>query len=544
MLNRLTLESLAYLFLTLTSFVIRVEAASRNLLNQEEALRALAAWNFVQGQSPEPSWPLTPGLLGFQFLAFFLFGANDVTARLPTALAGAMIPLAFSLFRSILGRDRALVAAAISALSPLWVFSSSQADGEAIGVLAILAAIGMFLRFQETGSSSWLYGTACALGVAIASGLSVWTILSEGLLLALLLRGKVRGLAQRLGTGFWMALGGSLFLTSTLFFFYPPGFGLVADSFALWLSGLFGGRVSIQPFIILVLYEPLLLLAILWAGEHLYLLVPTALGLLVAILGGMSNPAGFFPILLPLTILSAHGLCNLFRSLTREKFRLEEAVALGLTFCIGVWGFLGVIGYTVVSDFRYLLVLLGALIGAASVLVVLGIAQGFQAPARVLLTLLFLVLFLGEVKLSRGLNLSPYAEEHLPRCQFTSYEVEDLTVSLRKLSSYRAGDPTALEIVLVGEFPELEWYLKDFSALKIVEKSQPLPEAEAIVTPGEEATSPGENYLRRRFSVREKCGVKKLKGSRFLRWLIYREPLAPRDKEKAILWVKGTGLSP
>jgi len=538
-LSSLTLELLAYIFLTLVALALRIGAASSRLLGQEEALRALAAWHFVQGQAPEPSWPLSPASLGLQSLAFSLFGAGDIAARLPAILAGGLIPLAFFPLRRVLGKDKALVAAAISAFSPLWIFSSSFADGEAIGALAALAALGAILWYWESRSFPWLYSAACALGLGMASGLSFWTITGEGLILAFLLREKIKPLEAKESTVFWLTLGASFLLTSTLLFFYPPGLGLAADSFALWLSSLFRGHFSLKPLVNFLLYEPLLILAAFWKGKDgLYLWALAGFGLAVAIFGGIEGPAGFLPILLPLTILSSFGLCNLFRHLTGEKFSIEELIAFGLSSCLGVWGFLGISAYTLYGALPYLLVFLGACIGIASTLIVLSLMRGLKAPYRVLILLLLTALSLGEIKLARGLNFSPYIEEHLPLCHITSLEVSEVVGSLRKLSSYRTGDPFTLKLALTGDIPELEWYLRDFSGLKVLGKSQPLPEAEVIIATAEEAFLPGESYFGRRFTVREECGVTGLKGLSLLRWLLYREPLVPRKGEEAILWVK------
>ncbi len=534
-----TLEPLAYIFLTLVALALRIGAASSRLLGQEEALRALAAWRFIQGHAPEPSWPLSPVSLGLQALAFFLFGAGDTAARLPAALAGALTPLAFFPLRQALGRDKTLVAAAISAFSPLWIFSSSFADGEAIGALAALVAIGAILRYWESRSLPWLYTAACALGFGMASGLSFWTITGESLILAFLFKEKIKPLGARESVGFWFSLGASFFLTSTLLFFYPPGLGLAADSFALWLSNLFSGHYSLKPLANFLLYEPLLILTAFWGAKGKpYLWTSVGFGLAVAILGGIEGPASFLPILLPLTILSSFGLCDLFRSLTGEKFSAEELIAFGLSSCLGVWGFLGISAYTLRGTFHYLLALFGACIGIASILGALSLMRGPKAPYRVSILLLLTAFSLGEIKLARGLNFSPYVEEHLPLCRISSLEVSEAVGSLRKLSSYRVGDPFALKLALVGNFPELEWYLRDFSGLKVLEKSQPLPEAEVVIVPAEKASLPGESYFGRRFTVREECGVTGLKGLSLLRWLLYREPLIPRRVEEAMLWVK------
>lgn len=538
--RNLTFEVLAYLSLTFVSLALRIWASSRHLLSQEEALKALATWEFLEGRPPEPAWPLSPALLGLQALVFFLFGPGDMAARLPTILAGALIPLAFFLFRQILGKERALVAAAFSAFSPLWIFSSSQADGEAIGVLAILVAAGAFIQFQETRNSLWLYGAACALGFGIASGLSVWTLAGEWIILMVMLRGKIKISELKGSPGFWIALGASFFLSSTLFLFYLPGFGLVADSLALWLMRIFRGQLSFQPLPNLVLYEPLLILGALWGLERLYLLALVIFGLLIAILGSFEGPAGFLPILLPLTVMAAYGLCDFIRILVRETFSPQGPVALVLTLCLGVWGSLGITGYTVGGDTRYLLISVMALIGIASILAILGLMRGPEASVWAILVLVLVASFLWEIKLARGLNFSPYVEEHLPRCQFTSSEVREVKDSLHKLSSYRAGDPTALEVILVGKMPELKWYLKDFPALRVAERGQSLPVAEAIITPPEESIYLGDNFKGRRFVVRENCQIKTLKGFRLLRWLLYREPIAPREKEEAVLWVKSS----
>lgn len=532
----ITLEFLAYLLLALISLLLRLGAASRSLLDHEEILRALAAWDFVRGQPPEPSRPLTPLFLGLQSLTFFLFGPVDITARLPAILAGAITPLAFALFRQVLGKGKALVAAAISALSPLWIFSSSQADGEAIGVLMILLAVGAFIRHLETKSLPWLYTAACALGLGMASGLSFWTLAGEGVILAVMLRGKTKLLETRANANFWIALGVSFFLGSTLLLFYPPGLGLAADSFAQWVSRLLDGHFSFSPLLTLILYEFLLLLAAVGARERYYI-APAGFGLVVAALDGFTGPTGLLPILLPLTILSADGFCNLLRGLALQRFDLHGLITFGIIFCLAVLGFLGAASYTLLGDQRYLLITFGAAIGIASALIVLGLTHGPEASAQVFMVFLFLGSFLWEIKMARGLNFYPYIEEHLPRCRFTSPEVKEVADSLRKLSSYRTGDPNSLEVALMGEIPELMWYLRDLPVIKI-EESQPLPQVEAIITPAEEPAPLGESFYGRRFAVREECGLKALKGHRFLRWLLYYEPVAPRVKAEAILWVK------
>jgi len=528
----ITLELLVYLFLALISLFLRLGAASRSLLNHEEVLRALAARDFVQGQAPEPSWPLSPVFLGLQSLTFFLFGPGDITARLPTILAGAFAPLAFAFLRRVLGKERALVAGFISTFSPLWLFSSLQADGETIGALMFLIAVGAFFWYQEDKSLPWLYIAACALGLGMASGLSFWTLAGEGVILAAMLKDKTKPNA-----GFWIALGGSFFLGSTVLLFYPPGLGLAADSFVLWFSRLFDGHFSLRPLFTLIMYEFLLLIAALGARKSLHLVVPASFGLVVAILNGLEGPAGLLPILLPLTILSADGLCNLIRGLTLERFHLHGLVALGMILCLAVLGFLGLASYTLIGEPRYLLITLGATTGIATALVILGLTHGPEVPAEVFLVFLLVTSFLWEVKMARGLNFSPYIEEHIPRCQFTSPKVKEVADSLRKLSSYRTGDPSALEVVLVGEIPELVWYLRDFPLIK-VEENQPLPQVEAIITPAEKPVSLGENFYGRQFTIREECEVKGLRGYRLLRWLLYYEPIAPRVEEKATLWVK------
>ena len=96
-------------------------------LDVGEAARAYDAWVLFRGQ-PSATGEAIPDvgalLVLLEGMAFFLFGATDVTARLVSALAGlALVAVPFSLRRWV-GGPAALGMAALAALSPTLVYAS------------------------------------------------------------------------------------------------------------------------------------------------------------------------------------------------------------------------------------------------------------------------------------------------------------------------------------------------------------------------------------------------------------------------------------
>lgn len=87
----LTLEVAAYAIVFLLGLFLRVAGLESRPVSPSEAQTAFAAWQFSQGQPPGAF--SSPLVFTLDWLAFFLLGATDLTARLLPALFGSFVVL-------------------------------------------------------------------------------------------------------------------------------------------------------------------------------------------------------------------------------------------------------------------------------------------------------------------------------------------------------------------------------------------------------------------------------------------------------------------
>ncbi|RLC76010.1 MAG: hypothetical protein DRI61_14050, partial [Chloroflexi bacterium] len=493
----ITLEHLLYGAIALAALCIRLGGPGNRPLNPDEATWAIAAWRFSQGMET-PSGAISPVYLALSWLLFALFGSGDFTARLPGALAGGMLPLAFFLLRPLLGRKTALAAALLTAFSPLWVFASRSINGDIFVALLMVVALGAATTYVRQKDPGWLYLGAITLGVGLASGPSIYTYLVMwGLYLAYT---RQPFLGQGELTKVMAALICALLLASTAFLLNPSGLGQAADLLPEWAQGLAGkaGFASRSHLLLsLLLYEPLMLLLAAAAvllpkprggagcsvqpkeapslasrteanlvGRTLLLWFTAAL--LIQLFLGASGPGAILPALLPLTLLAAQGLAKLWDMWASQGFRYVEAVEAGLALAVLCYAYLTLAGYSL-ADAKILLGLAGiALLVTTSLFITIWLWRGGSEAIHVILATFLVICTLWTIRLCWGLNFGPLPyEKHLPVTEFTSPEVQDLVSSLERLSSYRTGDPYALSVTLVGNSPTLRRYLRRFENLKI-----------------------------------------------------------------------------
>ncbi len=111
---RMTTETAIYGALLLVSLMLRLVDLDARPLSSAEAAQALGAWQLAQ--SHEPVTVGSPLLTNGTAFLFFLFGANDFTARLLPALFGALLVLLPYFWRERLGHEGAFLAAVLIAV--------------------------------------------------------------------------------------------------------------------------------------------------------------------------------------------------------------------------------------------------------------------------------------------------------------------------------------------------------------------------------------------------------------------------------------------
>jgi mannosyltransferase len=115
----------------------------------------------VHTENTPPLWYL---------LAWFdarLFGDGALALRLPSALAGiATVPVVWAIARELGGRRAALIAAALVAVNPLFIWYSQEA--RAYGLFVLLAALAMLCFVRLLRAPSGARAAAFALSGAVA----------------------------------------------------------------------------------------------------------------------------------------------------------------------------------------------------------------------------------------------------------------------------------------------------------------------------------------------------------------------------------------
>lgn len=176
-------EWLAYAGLIVLALLLRVLALDASPLTVREASPALTALQSVSPYAEFTADQVTDSPIVFQAqrFSFSVLGANEIAARILTALAGtaaAFLPL---LLRSELGQGRTLILCLLLALSPVGLMSSRSSAGLIWGLAFAWVAIWAWLRFARTQAPHF------AIAGLVASGLLIFTASPGAVMLAIVL---------------------------------------------------------------------------------------------------------------------------------------------------------------------------------------------------------------------------------------------------------------------------------------------------------------------------------------------------------------------
>ena len=149
----------------------RLPALGDRAFHHDESIHAVTALErleeFVYVYDPLYHGPFLYFANAFVFL---LAGASDFTARLLPALAGIALLLAVPwLLRDYLGRWGTLLAVAILALSPAFLYYSRFLRNDIYIALLTLVAMGSLLRYAQRPQRRWVLLAAGSLGLGVAT---------------------------------------------------------------------------------------------------------------------------------------------------------------------------------------------------------------------------------------------------------------------------------------------------------------------------------------------------------------------------------------
>jgi len=646
--RRVTVEGAAWAAVGLLAAVLRLYQLGLRPLDEGEAAQALAAFRFVRGDAPMAA-ATSPALFTGNVLGFSLLGASDITARWLPALVGVALVLLPLGLRHRLGRRGALAAALLLAVSPTAVYFSRTLDGAILAATCSLALAVGLIRALDSGEPRALYLAAGALGVGLCTGPAFWTFLLilASFVLSALATGRPpqrkRGSPPTGGSGGYSAgglmplqrelkrgtgwprlvaawrgaekIGGragtagavaaaTFGLVATTMVLHPAGVGDAADLIGAWVTGFFpelGGQPMLYPAVLLLRYEPLILLlglvetgravwgkkprkgetlaqpvlacsggqaraALAEAGQgenqarasfpHTAFLAFWALAGTVLVLVAGHRPAGnILLVVVPWTLLAGQGMERTWRWVGRHSPWREAGavggVALGLAaflyLQVGAYSLtdpaskLAVAGLTLPNGVVY--VLLAGL--ALALLVGLGAVTWVWRGAEAMVAggWLAVVVALGlfGVKAMWGLNVArAWDPRELMIGVATAPDVRAFVAEMEALSEEEAGDAHTLVVTVdAATGPVVSWYLREFEQQKVVEGLLAPPDTVAAVTLARQDLPIGETFRGQGFPLRTFWLPWGMDARQTVRWLLFEGGSLPTVDQEVVVWVAG-----
>ncbi len=163
-------EKVAYLIIFTLAVLTRFWDLGVRVMSHDESLHVRYAWNLYRGQGFSHT-PLMHGPLLFHMtaLSYLLFGDNDFTGRIYTAVVGVIVVIFPYLLRRWLGRIGALATSSLLLISPLILYYSRYIRHDMPAILGALIMIYAMLHYIEQREFKFLLWLALGQFVLFAS---------------------------------------------------------------------------------------------------------------------------------------------------------------------------------------------------------------------------------------------------------------------------------------------------------------------------------------------------------------------------------------
>lgn len=592
-----TVERAAYGAVALLAAALRLFQLGARPLSEGEAVQALTAHRFIQGALDVAPAGTLPALFTGNVVGFTLFGASDAAARWLPVVAGVLLALLPLGLRHRLGRGGALAASLFLAISPSAVFFSRSLDGSILVAACGLALVVGLIGYLDGRRPASLYLAAGGLGLGLTSGPAFYSLLLIlGLILLVLcatqaVQGWAGGWAALMDAGqeargdkdtlsrAGMVFGGVLALAATTLALHPAGLGHTADLIGDWVQSFGrnpGGPPLIYPLLLLLRYEPLILLLGWVEGIAIgFIRRPDSQGtppgkvvpgfphtaalalwaflatLLISVAG--HRPAGnVLLVVVPLALLAGQGVERAWRWVTqRGLWPLAFLVAaIGTGFLIFIY--LQVTAYSKASPSATVMVgdialyttttyWVLAVVGLGLVVALGALAWIWQGRALLLAAgWLVAVVSLGlfGVQAMWGVNVDHAADaRELMLLQSTAPDVKAFVAGVEELSWTQAGDAHTLPITVSADTgPVVAWYLREFP-LSFVQSLADPPDTVAAVTLAAQDLPIGETFRGQGYPLRTHWLPWGVWGQALIRWLLFTEGPLPIVDQEVVLWV-------
>ncbi len=157
-------EKVLYLALILLAVLTRFWDLGARVMSHDESLHTYFSYQLATGKGFSHT-PLMHGPFLFHItaLSYFLFGADDFTSRIPTAVFGVVMVGLPYFFRRQLGRAGALATSVALLISPSILYHARYIRQEGFILVWVTLTVLFIWRYVETRRAGWLIALTAAL---------------------------------------------------------------------------------------------------------------------------------------------------------------------------------------------------------------------------------------------------------------------------------------------------------------------------------------------------------------------------------------------
>jgi predicted membrane-bound mannosyltransferase/DNA-binding beta-propeller fold protein YncE len=150
-------EKILFGLILVLAVLTRFYKLEPRVMSHDENSHVYYSWLLYEGQGYQHD-PITHGPFQFHIVAlsYFLFGATDTTARIPSVLFSIATVAFMWFFRKYLGRAGAMVAAILFLISPYMLYYGRYVRNESFVALFGVMAIWATLAYLETGKLRYI----------------------------------------------------------------------------------------------------------------------------------------------------------------------------------------------------------------------------------------------------------------------------------------------------------------------------------------------------------------------------------------------------
>lgn len=544
--------AIGYGLFLIFALILRFCLLNVPMLGEQEAATALQAAGVpVTGSAAEP------GLAAILAPILFLFGKNEVAARLIPALAGMLIIFAPFFFKRFLGNKTAIAVSILLIFDPAITAYSRQVNGVVIAACGFVFAAAFLLNRKYIGAG-------IAAGFALLASPVIWPgMLAAGLAYALAYRKSNDPDEVSIDPQVETTIAGKDLLTSGIALVLT--LGLIGSAFLTNMGGIAAPFINLsayvqgwaQPGIVpaslmllsFLLYLPFVLISGLVEGFHAvrsvdkngrFLFYWFIISLVISVIYPARGFDSLVFTVLPLLALSARCIIRIIES--AEKPDIPAYGQMALTILLIPFTIMNLLAISFPIEGQEEALRAAASAGGILLLVIATILIHMGWPSKQAWTGLWLGLtvLLGVFTIStaiRSAGLGKYPQAEVWNFNGVTSEMDLLQKTAGDLSDWNVSSRTGINIVVMN-YPSsaLKWALRDFSSVSDSRSLPSLSNPAIVITANEEVPSLAKAYRGQDFSLTRQTSWGLILPEEWIKWIAWRE--VPSDSQQIILWAR------